>query len=197
MQCCLSMSSSPVASGGSGIKIAVIVLLVIVIAGVVYSLTRSSSNKDSQSATSAPDASVNTPSGGKAQSAPSAGGAASAEAAFQPKAFDPVTDLKSQDLKVGTGDEAESGKQVTVHYTGWLSNGQKFDSSKDRGQPFQFRLGSGMVIQGWDKGVAGMKVGGVRRLTIPPQMAYGERGAPGAIPMNASLQFDVELLKVD
>jgi FKBP-type peptidyl-prolyl cis-trans isomerase FkpA len=100
------------------------------------------------------------------------------------------------DIQVGTGDEAQSGKQVTVHYTGWLTDGKKFDSSRDRRDPFQFALGRGQVIKGWDEGVQGMRVGGQRRLVIPPSLGYGQRGAPGAIPPNATLIFDVELLKV-
>ncbi len=104
------------------------------------------------------------------------------------------------DTTIGTGAEAVAGKQVSVHYTGWLftngAKGAKFDSSKDRGQPFAFQLGAGMVIKGWDEGVAGMKVGGKRTLTIPPGLGYGARGAGGVIPPNATLQFDVELLKV-
>jgi FKBP-type peptidyl-prolyl cis-trans isomerase FkpA len=108
-----------------------------------------------------------------------------------------VTELKIVDLKTGTGDTAEAGKIVKVHYTGWLTNGKKFDSSVDRGDPFKFPLGSGSVIPGWDKGVAGMKVGGKRRLVIPPQMGYGAAGAGGVIPPNAPLVFDVELLGVE
>jgi FKBP-type peptidyl-prolyl cis-trans isomerase len=108
-----------------------------------------------------------------------------------------VTELKIEDTKVGTGDTALSGKNVTVHYTGWLTDGTKFDSSKDHGQPFSFQLGAGQVIKGWDQGVAGMKVGGVRKLTIPPNLAYGERGAGGVIPPNATLVFEVELLAVN
>jgi FKBP-type peptidyl-prolyl cis-trans isomerase len=104
--------------------------------------------------------------------------------------------LKIEDLVVGTGAEAVKGKQVSVHYTGWLTDGKKFDSSKDRGQPFQFALGRGQVIQGWDDGVAGMKVGGKRKLTIPPEMGYGPSGAGGVIPPNATLVFEVELLGV-
>jgi FKBP-type peptidyl-prolyl cis-trans isomerase len=108
-----------------------------------------------------------------------------------------VKELKIEDLKVGTGAEAVAGKKVSVHYTGWLTDGKKFDSSVDRGEPFKFNLGAGQVIQGWDKGVAGMKVGGKRKLTIPSQLGYGERGAGGVIPPNATLVFDVELLGVE
>ena len=108
-----------------------------------------------------------------------------------------VTDLKIEDMKVGTGTEAVAGKTVSVHYTGWLTDGKKFDSSVDRGQPFQFPLGQGRVIQGWDKGVAGMKVGGKRKLTIPPALGYGATGAGAVIPPNATLVFEVELLGVN
>jgi len=104
--------------------------------------------------------------------------------------------LKYTDTKVGTGAEAKASQMATVHYTGWLTDGTKFDSSKDRGQPFSFGLGRGQVIKGWDEGVQGMKVGGVRRLTIPPDLGYGARGAGGVIPPNATLVFDVELLDV-
>src|SRR5262245_15754601 len=105
--------------------------------------------------------------------------------------------LKYQDLVAGTGAEAVAGKEVTVHYTGWLANGTKFDSSVDRSQPFTFTLGAREVISGWDQGVAGMKVGGKRKLTIPPDLGYGAAGTPGGpIPPNATLVFDVELLDV-
>ncbi len=108
--------------------------------------------------------------------------------------------LQYEDTTPGTGAEATAGRQVTVHYTGWLySNGvkgAKFDSSKDRGQPFRFDLGGGMVIRGWDEGVQGMKVGGTRLLVIPPDLGYGARGAGGVIPPNATLMFEVDLLGV-
>ena len=106
--------------------------------------------------------------------------------------------LQYEDTVVGDGATAASGQHVTVHYTGWLyqdgAAGRKFDSSKDRGQPFEFSLGAGMVIRGWDEGVAGMRVGGTRRLVISPELGYGARGAGGVIPPNATLLFEVELL---
>jgi FKBP-type peptidyl-prolyl cis-trans isomerase FkpA len=108
--------------------------------------------------------------------------------------------LQYEDTVIGSGAEATKGTSVTVHYTGWLYNndtqGAKFDSSKDRGDPFVFSLGAGMVIKGWDEGVAGMKVGGARTLIIPAALGYGARGAGGVIPPNATLKFDVELLAV-
>jgi len=104
--------------------------------------------------------------------------------------------LKYDDTIVGAGATATKGQTVSVHYTGWLIDGEKFDSSKDRNDPFQFLLGAGRVIRGWDEGVQGMKVGGTRRLTIPPQLGYGAQGAGGVIPPNATLIFEVELLAV-
>ena len=115
-----------------------------------------------------------------------------------------MTELIKTDVKLGAGAEAVTGQNVSVHYTGWLYDeaavdhkGKKFDSSRDRGQPFDFPLGAGHVIKGWDVGVAGMKVGGLRTLTIPSNMGYGSRGAGGVIPPNATLVFDVELLSVN
>ena len=107
-----------------------------------------------------------------------------------------IPGLVIEDVKVGTGTEATAGKNVTVHYTGRLTNGNKFDSSLDRNEPFTFTLGAGQVIEGWDKGVAGMKVGGKRKLTISPELGYGP-GGMGPIPPNSTLVFDVELLKVN
>ena len=102
--------------------------------------------------------------------------------------------MQYQDIQVGTGESAGSGKTAYVHYTGWLLDGPKFDSSLDRGQPLEYTIGSGMVISGWDEGVATMNVGGKRELIIPPDLAYGSRGAGGVIPADATLRFEVELL---
>jgi FKBP-type peptidyl-prolyl cis-trans isomerase len=146
--------------------------------GILNGCTKKSEEQapaDTQPATTATTAAVTTP---------------------ESKTMPAATELKIEDVKVGTGVEAVAGKEVSVHYTGTLTDGKKFDSSVDRGTPFKFKLGAGQVIQGWDKGVAGMKVGGKRKLTIPPQMGYGEQGAGGVIPPNATLLFDVELLDV-
>jgi FKBP-type peptidyl-prolyl cis-trans isomerase FkpA len=125
-----------------------------------------------------------------------------AQAASQPPASHPdkaittPSGLVYEDLVVGGGAAAAPGQTVAVHYTGWLTDNTKFDSSRDRNEPFVFPLGAGSVIRGWDEGVAGMKIGGERRLTIPPQLGYGESGAGGVIPPNATLVFEVELLEI-
>ena len=106
--------------------------------------------------------------------------------------------LEVEDITVGVGQATQSGDTISVHYTGWLASGKKFDSSRDRGTPFSFRLGSGQVIQGWDRGLIGMQVGGVRRLTIPPEQGYGNREVGGGlIPPNSTLIFEVELLNIE
>ena len=122
---------------------------------------------------------------------------ASAPAAAPAVAVPAATELKIEEMKPGTGAEAVAGKTVSVHYTGWLTNGTKFDSSLDRGKPFKFPLGQGRVIKGWDQGVAGMKVGSKRKLIIPPDLGYGATGAGNVIPPNATLVFEVELLGVE
>lgn len=106
-------------------------------------------------------------------------------------------ELLMEDLEIGTGAVAEKGREITVHYTGWLQDGTRFDCSRERKQPLTITLGTGMVIRGWDEGFTGMKEGGRRRLTIPPHMAYGARGIGGVIPPNATLVFEVELMRVD
>jgi FKBP-type peptidyl-prolyl cis-trans isomerase FkpA len=126
------------------------------------------------------------------------------EAAVAPPQQSGLTELKSEDLKVGEGAEVAAGQIAVMQYTGWLyetsakdNKGKEFDSSKNAGKPFKFRLGTGDVIKGWDKGVLGMKVGGARRLVIPPELAYGDSGAGGVIPPGATLVFDVELVGIE
>jgi FKBP-type peptidyl-prolyl cis-trans isomerase len=115
---------------------------------------------------------------------------------FVGQSMNNTQELKIEDLVVGSGAQANNGDTVSVHYTGWLENGTTFDSSKDRNQPFEFTLGQGRVIPGWEQGILGMKVGGKRRLTIPPDLAYGSQGNAGVIPPNATLIFEVELLEI-
>lgn len=128
------------------------------------------------------------------------GNGSGGETAVEGECFtDPQTTdsgLVIEDLECGTGAEAAAGDSVSVHYVGTLEDGTKFDSSRDRNQPFDFNLGAGLVIQGWDEGVVGMKVGGTRKLTIPPDLGYGEAGAGGVIPPDATLIFEIELLEV-
>jgi FKBP-type peptidyl-prolyl cis-trans isomerase len=128
---------------------------------------------------------------------PQNGKATQAQAEAEGREIVTPTGLKYLDLKVGEGPEATSGNVVEVHYTGWLENGTKFDSSLDRQEPFTFRLGAGEVIEGWDQGVAGMKVGGKRKLTIPPDLGYGNEGSGEVIPPGATLTFEVELLGIE
>jgi FKBP-type peptidyl-prolyl cis-trans isomerase len=107
-----------------------------------------------------------------------------------------MADLKIEDIREGTGTQAKTGDSVAVHYVGTLTDGKKFDSSRDRGAPFTFKLGAGQVIRGWDQGVPGMKIGGLRKLTIPSDLAYGARGFPPVIPPNSTLVFEVELVEI-
>ena len=150
-------------------------------------------SKTSESSTSTTETQATTTTPAPTAQTPPAGAAAGGQEVTMPSG------LKYTDMTVGTGATAESGKKVSVHYTGWLqSNNSKFDSSLDHGQPFQFTLGAGQVIKGWDEGVAGMKVGGKRKLVIPSDLGYGPTGTPGGpIPPNATLVFDVELLGVE
>jgi FKBP-type peptidyl-prolyl cis-trans isomerase len=121
---------------------------------------------------------------------------ATSGAAGEPRVESAASGLESEDLQVGKGAEARPGTTVEVHYTGWLADGSVFDASRERGRPLAFRLGAGMVIRGWDEGIVGMKVGGVRRLRIPPALGYGARGVEGSIPKNAHLVVEIELVAV-
>jgi FKBP-type peptidyl-prolyl cis-trans isomerase len=135
--------------------------------------------------------------GGGEPKGDSAGGAMAAELGIDPASLTrTASGLQYQDVATGTGVEATPGKVAVVHYTGWLTDGTKFDSSRDAGEPFSFPLGEGRVIAGWDEGVAGMKVGGRRKLVIPPDLGYGAEGSPPVIPPASTLVFDVELLEV-
>lgn len=163
------------------------VVIVAVAAGLIYFLMRSPATPVTQN--EAPAASSEQPSE-SAQPAVSAEPAPAAPAA-------PVTALKIEDERIGTGAEAKSGLTVRVNYVGTLTDGTKFDSSYDRGQPLAFPLGQHLVIPGWEQGIVGMKVGGKRKLTIPPSLAYGAAGKPGIIPPNATLIFEIELLAAE
>ena len=147
-------------------------------------------------ATATPEASPAAPPAPGAMGPPGPSGAG-AQSGGSGKTVTTASGLKYQEIKVGTGATAVAGKHVSVHYTGTLTDGTKFDSSRDRGTPIDFPLGAGQVIQGWDEGISGMKVGGRRKLTIPPAIAYGPEGRPPVIPPNATLLFDVELMGVE
>jgi FKBP-type peptidyl-prolyl cis-trans isomerase FkpA len=159
-----------------------VILGLVVLAVVAYAVTAcAKKEQQTQSAAPAPAVAVS----------PVAGAPTAAS-----KVITTADGLQYEVLRQGNGPEAKAGQTVAVHYTGWLTNGTKFDSSVDRGQPFDFQLGAGQVIKGWDEGVAGMKVGEKRKLTIPSNLGYGDRGAGATIPPGATLIFDVELLGI-
>ena|SRR5450432_1361489 len=166
----------------------IVAAAVVIVVGGIFLLSRQSGNASS---TPVP---IN---GGSAANASSAGTPNPCAGAKGPgTTVTTASGLQYEDLVLGTCAEALKGKQITVHYVGTLTNGTKFDSSRDRNEPFPFTLGAGQVIAGWDEGIVGMKVGGIRRLTIPPGLAYGDAGSPPAVPPNATLIFEVELLDV-
>jgi FKBP-type peptidyl-prolyl cis-trans isomerase len=168
----------------------------VLVAVLAFGLTAcgSESTESSSTESSSTESSSTASSSTESTTAPSGGPTPVADTAFTTS----QNGLKIYDFTTGDGAEATEGDRVTVHYTGWLaSDSTKFDSSRDRGEPFQFNLGAGEVIQGWDQGVQGMSVGGTRQLVIPPDLGYGARGAGGAIPPNATLIFEVELLEVN
>jgi len=162
--------------------------------GTTSSSTGSTSSSSSGSKATSSGATASSTVAGEAKPAGATSATSSSAAAPAGQEVTLAGGLKYVDLKVGDGDIAEAGQMANVHYTGWLTDGTKFDSSVDRGQPFQFRIGAGNVIRGWDEGVKGMRIGGKRHLTIPPDMGYGANGYPPVIPANATLVFDVELL---
>lgn len=174
------MEENDIASGNSRKTyiFALVFLIFLIVAGGIYLLkTRNEGNEPFQ--TPVPSATI------EEEATPSA------------KQMEETTELKIEDQKIGTGNEAIAGKKVTVNYLGTFTDGKKFDSSYDRNEPFTFFLGAGQVIKGWDLGIAGMKVGGKRKLTIPSSLGYGDEGFPGAIPGGATLVFEVELLAVE
>lgn len=164
-----------------------IFLTVLVVVGAIAIIYNKKKVENQAFSTATPSATITPPAEPEATATATASG----------KVTTTMDGLKIEDEKVGTGAEAVTGKKITVNYSGTLTDGTKFDSSYDRGTPFTFNLGAGEVIQGWDKGFAGMKIGGKRKLTIPPELGYGASGAGGVIPPNATLIFEVELLKVE
>jgi FKBP-type peptidyl-prolyl cis-trans isomerase FkpA len=176
------------------VTVALLVALSLAACGAAPQSTNQTTQPSNQ--TEATEANPTTQSTGEASEPPSAAEPAGGDTFPKADAKETKT-LVVKDIKVGTGAEATPGKSVTVQYTGWLLDGTKFDSSRDRNQPFVFPLGGGQVIKGWDQGVAGMKVGGKRVLVIPPDLGYGAQGAGGVIPPNATLVFEIELLKVE
>jgi FKBP-type peptidyl-prolyl cis-trans isomerase len=172
-----------------------LLLAVVVLAALMLAMSGCTASPSPQSSTAAPTTEASPTAQAATEPTPAAD--AQPNPATTPPSPPVAQKLKIKDIKKGKGAVAKAGMTVSVHYTGWLTNGTKFDSSVDRGQPFSFALGAGQVIVGWDQGVAGMKVGGVRELIIPPSLGYGAQGTPGGpIPPNATLKFRVELLSV-
>lgn len=172
--------------------IIVVIALIVVALIVVFAFVRQPGGQQTAPQTAPPPAEPSA----QPQAGSGEGLCGSPPAAAEPFESSTLTALRTEDTTVGTGEEAEAGDTVAVQYIGRLSDGTQFDSSCSRGQPFEFPLGTGQVIQGWDQGVAGMRVGGRRRLLIPSSLGYGEQGAGGAIPPNAALVFDVELVAI-
>jgi FKBP-type peptidyl-prolyl cis-trans isomerase len=176
-----------------------LVAVLLVNLGCRQSESKSSSSASGETQTSTSISGSGPGSGASATGATGSGMSATAKSDAAPvgPVVTTASGLQYQDIVVGTGAEATSGSTVSVHYTGWLTDGTQFDTSRDRGQPIQFQIGTQYIIQGWNEGVAGMKVGGKRKLTIPPSLGYGEGGRPPVIPPNATLKFDIELLAVN
>ena len=171
-------------------------ILIFCVVGLVIVQNAMSSQKSKAKTAANAQAKVASKASNSTANAQAAAPKASGPAKVAGKPHTTASGVEYWDIKVGTGATAVAGRRLSMHYTGWLTNGQKFDSSLDRGEPFEFTLGVGQVIKGWDEGVAGMKVGGKRQLKIPPAAGYGARGAGNVIPPNATLIFDVELLSV-
>lgn len=169
----------------TGFRASVLVLLMVIVLAGVFALTGCSQQEPAQEPQEQAQPDASQPADPDAEVAPS-----------EAPTSEDVSELKIEDTKKGKGAEVKKGDTVSVHYTGWLTDGTKFDSSKDSGNPFEFTVGAGQVIAGWDEGLPGMKVGGVRKLTIPSEMGYGSQGAGGVIPPNATLIFEVELLAI-
>lgn len=171
------------------------VVVIVLLAGAAYFFFDYQSRSRNADRAAENQAAAPPPSADSGQAPPTDGGTTAK--GTPPPAGDLFVDMRADILRQGSGDAAKAGDTVSVHYVGTFPDGRKFDSSRDRGEPFSFTIGAGTVIRGWDAGVAGMKVGELRRLTVPPELAYGSRGVPGVIPPNATLVFEIELLAIN